>query len=164
MLPVMLIGPSTRTDKQWRPRHSARGSGDTQSRRLPRRSPRTRRVKAGFSHHIDSTAEQFFGIHQKATQSECARPRAQGHQQIDIAVVPGIATTHRAKHTNSSDPPPVGERDQFVAVGFDDRVHRWKFSHSPDGQRALSPRRPALGTSLDGCSRSASDQSTWSSG
>jgi hypothetical protein len=27
----------------------------------------------------------------------------------------------------------VGESDQFVAVGFDDRVHCWKFIHSPTG-------------------------------
>jgi hypothetical protein len=27
----------------------------------------------------------------------------------------------------------LGERDQFVAVGFNDWMHRLKFSHSPFG-------------------------------
>ena len=91
------------------------------------------RVEAGFSHDIDSSTEQFFGVHQKATQSERAGARAQSHQQINIAIVAGVTPAHRAKHTNAGDPPPVGERNQFVAVGIDDRVHHWKFIHSPTG-------------------------------
>lgn len=92
------------------------------------------RVQTGFGHHIDSTTEQFFGVHQKATQSERAGAWAQCHQQIDIAVVIGIATTHRAKDTNSGHPPPESERDEFVAMGLEDWMHQLKFSHSSLGR------------------------------
>ena len=47
-------------------------------------------------------------------------------QQVDIAGIVGIATTHRPKNTNTDHPPLAGKGEQFLTVRFNDRMHTRK--------------------------------------
>jgi len=80
-------------------------------------------MEAAFGHHIHAALQEILYVHQQPSERQTRAAWCQRHQQIDIAVGVHVAPCHGTEHPHVAYAMTLGQRDNFGAVGLDERVH-----------------------------------------
>ena len=100
-----------------------------------------RGVQAGLGDQVHPAAQQFLRIQQQPAQGQALVPGASVSSRSTSLPGARVDTAYRAKHPHTRHPPPLGQCQQFGAVGFDQRIHDGECRHAEPAYRAGIPRQ-----------------------
>ena len=80
-------------------------------------------MKTGLGHHVNSSLEEPLHIDQQGAKRQTGPLGRKRHQQVDIALIPGILSGHGPEYPYVPDAVTFGQSKNLHAVSFDQRMH-----------------------------------------